>query len=106
MKGLIQRSEIVPGRWINTSFARVDGNQEFRERPQYGNRHAIFSPVAEWGEVEVDEHNAVDFPNGTLNHLAKYTEEKTALPQNVAKIGIVFGAGYALYKLIQFFGDD
>jgi len=106
MTEMIHRSEIIPEQWVDTSFARFDGRQEFREKPQYGNRHAIFNPGSDWGEVEVDEYNAADFPNGTLNHLSKYTEEKTAIPQEIAKVGIVLGAGYVLYKLIKYFGEN
>jgi len=92
---MIHRSEVMTERWTETSIIRSDGLEEFREKPEYGNRHAIFEPGADWGEIHFDEHNALDFPNGTIDHLAKYTEEKTDIPEKWAKAGIVIG-GLAL----------
>jgi len=106
MTQLIHISEITPERWIDTSFARGDGKLEFRERPRYGNRHAAFSKGAVWGEIHIDEHNALDFPDGTVNHLAKYTEEKTSIPQDIAKLGIILGGLFAGYKLLKFLEED
>jgi len=58
----IHRCEINREQWQDTSFIRTDVKQEFRERQQFGNRHAIFNtPQDEWGEVHYDEHNALDF---------------------------------------------
>ena len=103
---LIHISEIHPQNWIDTSLVRSDGKLEFREKPQFGSRHAIFYKGSDWGEVHNDEYNALDFPNGTLDHLAKYTEEKTSLPKEAIKIGIIFGSLYAGYKILKFLGDE
>jgi hypothetical protein len=81
-------------RWINSTGLPPDGRQHFRERAQYGNRHAVFEPGADWGIVHLDEHNATDFPVGTLNHAAKYANEKTGVSEPLAKVLI---AGAALY---------
>lgn len=91
------------GRWIETSIVRLDGREEFRQRPKYGNLHAIFEKNSEWGEIHTDEHNALDFPNGTVVHLAKYTNEKTSIPEDWAKAGLVVGGlvvGAAILKYL------
>lgn|SRR5690242_19394659 len=100
---LIHRSETTTNRWINTSYLRTDNKEEFRERKEFGNRHAVFMKGSEWGEVHYDEYNATDFPTGTVNHAAKYTEEKTGIPQGLATAGIVLGAGYVGYKILKYF---
>ena len=102
----IHRSEIDNVHWIETSLVRADGKQEFRERPKYGNKHAVFYPNSEWGEVHFDQHNALDFPNGTVDHLAKYTEEKANIPEQIAKVGIVLGALVVGAAVIKFLGDE
>jgi len=89
---VIHRSQISKKTWIDTSFIRLDEKEEFRERPQFGNRHAIFSKNSNWGSVHVDNHNAIDFPTGTLDHLSTYTEEKTGIPEQIAKAGIIIAA--------------
>lgn len=94
----IHRSEIVPERWFNSTGLPPDGKEHFRERKEYGNRHAIFERGAQWGTVHVDDHNATDFPVGTVNHLAKYTSERTGMPEAVAKAGIALGAIYLGYR--------
>lgn len=88
---MIHRREVMTERWTGTSIIRSDDLEEFREKPEYGNRHAIFEPGADWGEIHYDEYNALDFPNGTLDHLAKYTEEKTNIPEKWAKGGLILG---------------
>jgi hypothetical protein len=102
----IHRSEITSDRWINTSFARNDGREEFREKPEYGNLHVIFNVGSDWGEVHVDEHNPIDFPVGTVNHLAKYTEEKTSIPKEIATAGLVVVGLFVGYKLLKFLGEE
>jgi hypothetical protein len=67
----------MTNQWINTSGFPPDGKEHYRELKQYGNRHAIFELGAEWGSVHLDQYNATDFPSGTLNHLAKFANEKT-----------------------------
>ena len=88
---MIHRSEVQTSRWMETSIIRTDGLEEFREKPEFGNRHAIFQPGSDWGEIHYDKYNALDFPNGTLDHLAKYTEEKTNIPEKLAKGGLIVG---------------
>jgi len=95
-------SEMTPDRWINTSFARTDDKIEFRERPQFGNTHVIFPKNYEWGEEHIDEYNALDFPEGTVNHLSKYTEEKIGIPETIAKGAIVLGGLIIGVKLLQY----
>jgi hypothetical protein len=65
-------------RWVNSAGLPPDGREHFRELKQYGNRHVVFERNTEWGQIHIDEHNATDFPVGTVNNLAKYTNEKTA----------------------------
>ncbi len=104
MTGFINLSQMDPEEWINTSLARSDGKIEYRQRPKYGNLHALFEKNSEWGEIHNDEHNALDFPNGTVDHLAKYTNEKTSIPEDWASAGIVVGGlvvGAALLKYIE-----
>lgn len=81
----------MTSRWMKTSIIRTDGLEEFREKPEFGNRHVIFELDSDWGEIHYDEYNALDFPNGTLDHLAKYTEEKTNIPEKWAKGGLILG---------------
>lgn len=104
--GSIHRSQIDSSRWQNTSIFRLDGKEEYRELSHYGNRHAVFSPGAEWGEVHEDKHNATDFPSGTLDHLALYTNEQTGVPQGIAKVALAAAGLYAGYKILKFLGDN
>lgn len=106
MTSLIHRSQIIPSRWQNTSIFRLDGKEEYRELPQHGNRHAVFSPGEEWGQVHTDKHNATDFPRGTLDHLALYTNEKTGIPEGIAKVALAAAGLYASYKILKFLGDN
>lgn len=105
MADLIHRSQIDPSKWVNTSIFRFDGKEEYRELARYGNRHAVFSPNSEWGELHEDQHNATDFPKGTLNHLALYTNEKTDIPEEIAKLVLVAAGMYTGYKILKFLGD-
>ena len=98
---MLHISEMTSERWIETSIVRIDGRIEFRERPKSGNRHTVFLNNSEWGEIHMDEYNALDFPNGTINHISKYNEEKTSIPHNIAKLGIIFGAILAGAKILQ-----
>ena len=98
-------SEMTNEGWINTSFSRLDGKIEFRERPQFGNTHVIFPKDSEWGEEHIDKYNALDFPTGTVDHLAKYTEEKTNIPETIAGGLIVVGGLILGAKLLQYLED-
>jgi hypothetical protein len=106
MVDLIHRAQIEPSRWQNTSIFRPDGKEEYRELAQYGNRHAVFVPSEEWGEVHEDRHNATDFPRGTLDHLALYANERIGVPEEIAKVTLVAVAVYAGYKILKFIGDN
>jgi len=103
---MLHRSEITSDRWIDTSFIRTDGKEEFREKPEYGNQHAVFESDTEWGEVHVDEYNAADFPFGTIDHLSKYTEERTGVPETIARGVIVLGGLILGAKLLNYLEDN
>jgi len=99
-------SEMTNDRWMNTSFARFDDKIEFRERPQFGNTHVVFPKDSEWGEEHIDTYNALDFPSGTVDHLAKYSEEKTGIPETIARGVIVVGGLILGAKLLQYLEDE
>jgi len=88
---IVLRTEVEnhPQRWVNTSGVRSDGKEEYREIKEYGNRHVIFKNGALYGTTHHDKHNATDFPVGTVQHISKYTEEKTGIPAGLVTIGIV-----------------
>jgi len=103
---MFHTSEMIPERWIETSIVRGDGKREFRERPKYGNRHVIFPINSKWGEVHIDEYNALDFPTGTVSHLAKYSEEKTGIPETIGRTVLVLGGLFVAAKLLQKLEDS
>ncbi len=87
----ISLNEILlhPERWGNTSYLRSDGKIEYRERKEYGNRHAVFNNENSlWGETHIDKFNATNFPVGTIRHAGKYIEEKTGVPEKAVSLGI------------------
>ena len=95
----IHRSEVADAdRWVNSTGLPPDGREHFRERKAYGNRHAVFEVGAEWGTVHVDEHNATDFPAGTVNHGAKWMNEQTGVPEGLAKLAIILLGAYGVYR--------
>ena len=97
----IYRNQIYKERWIDTSYLRIDGKEEFRERAKYGNRHAIFEKGSQIGYVHIDKFNATDVPSGAINHTSNYVEEKTGIPQGLATLGIAalgLFVGYKAYK--------
>ena len=93
--------EMTSDRWMETSYISFDEKREFRERSNFGNSHVVFDKNSEWGTEHTDEFNALDFPNGTLNHLSRYTEEKTGIPHDIAKVGIILGSILIGAKLLQ-----
>ena len=95
-------SEMTNDRWVNTSISRFDAKIEFREKPQFGNAHVIFPQNSEWGEEHIDKYNALDFPSGTVDHLAKYSEEKIGIPETIARGVIVVGGLILGAKLLQY----
>ncbi len=64
--------------WIRT----WDG---YREIERFGNRHAKFVD-SEWLDVHWDEYNATSFPIGTVNHLAKWGNEKTSINEDILRV--------------------
>lgn len=52
----IHRSKIFDNEWRNTSFVRFDGKEEYREKPRYRDRHAIFEKDAEWAPTTFDNY--------------------------------------------------
>lgn len=92
---------MTPGEWVNTTMFPPDGKDHYRQLPRYGNAHAVFEPGAEFGVQHIDLHNAVDFPKGTVNHLAKYAHERTGINEAFARAAIWGGGLYALYRLFS-----
>ena len=84
-------------RWIR--YVNGDNKEVFREKKEFGNRHAIFDLGAETGIVHVDLYNALDFPIGTVNHIAKWTNEKFGINENVARVCLYALGIYGAYKL-------
>lgn len=73
-----------PEKWIITR--NWFGKTEYRELEKFGNRHAVFENNSEWGAVHYDQHNATSFPVGTVNHLAKWGNEETGLPEEILRV--------------------
>lgn len=86
-----------PEKWIITR--NWFGKTEYRELEKFGNRHVIFENGSEWGTVHYDQHNATSFPVGTVNHLAKWGNEKTGLPEEALSILVWVGLLYAGKKI-------
>lgn len=95
----IYRNQLTKDRWQNTSILRSDGKEEFRELPEFGNRHAVFERNSDIGYIHIDEHNALDIPFGTIKHATKYVEEKTGIPQWLTTLAIVGIGIFALVKV-------
>ncbi|MCZ6582026.1 MAG: hypothetical protein O6761_02500, partial [Thaumarchaeota archaeon] len=51
-----------------------------------GNRHAIFRKDLVYGWVHIDKYNALDFPDGTIKHLAKWGNEKTGVDEGLLRL--------------------
>ena len=104
---LISRSEIMREfgtRWLGD--LRFDGKEGFREVEPYGNRHVVFDYGAELGYVHDDQYNATSFPKGTVNHIAKWANEKTGINENLARL-LGWGALlYAGYKTIKYLDEN
>jgi hypothetical protein len=97
--GTITRREIMehPERWVR--YINSEGKEVFREKKQFGNRHAIFEINSEIGMVHNDLYNATDVPFGTVNHIAKWSNEKFGINEDLARL-LVWGIGiYATYKV-------
>jgi len=103
---VISRSEILQeiGHWIY--YENIEGKEVFRELEKYGNRHAVFDKGAEYGYIHHDQHNATSFPTGTINHLAKWANEKTGVNKGLAKL-VLWGLGsFVGYKAIKYIDDN
>ena len=94
-----------PAQWIDTSYLRSDGKIEYRERKEFGNRHAVFERGQTYGAIHHDRYNATDFPAGTVRHASRFIEEKTGIPERVttaAISGVAVGAlAYAIYRICK-----
>lgn len=90
--------EASRSRWYDTSILRSDGNVEYREKKEFGNRHAVFEGGSLVGDVHVDKFNATDVPIGTIRHVSNYIEEKTGIPEPLTTLAIILGGGYLVYK--------
>lgn len=75
-------------RWQNTSMLRHDDKVEYREKKEYGNRHAVFEKGSCIGDIHVDKFNATDIPVGTIRHIGKFIEEKTGMPESITSSAI------------------
>ncbi len=103
---VISRSEILQeiDHWI--CYENIEGKEVFRELEKYGNRHLVFDKGAEYGYIHYDQHNATSFPIGTINHLAKWANEKTGVNEGLGKL-VLWGLGiYAGYKAIKYIDDN
>lgn len=85
-------------RWVDTSYLRFDDKTEYREKKEYGNRHAVFEYGAILGKVHYDKFNATDVPVGTVRHFSNYVEEKSGIPQGLVNAAIILLVLYATYK--------
>jgi hypothetical protein len=90
-----------PEQWDNTSHYRLDGKTEYREKIEFGNRHAVFEIDSSWGEFHVDQYNATDFPYGSINHASKWVEEKTGIPKDIVTVLGIIAAVYVGYKTLK-----
>lgn len=103
----ISRSEIMRDygtRWLGD--LRLDGREGFREVESYGNRHVVFDHGAEWGYVHDDQYNATSFPAGTVNHLAKWGNEKTGIGEGLLRL-VEWGALlYGAYKVGKYVDEN
>lgn len=95
-----------PEQWVDTSYLRSDGKTEYREKKEYGNRHAVFDIGAFWGSIHIDQHNATDIPVGTTKHLSNYVEEKTGIPQGLVTLGVIAVGLFAGYKAIKWADEN
>lgn len=90
-----------PKQWVNTSYVRSDDKIEYREKKEYGDRHAVFDKGAFWGNIHYDQDNATDVPVGTVKHFSKYVEEKTGIPKGLVALATVGLSLYAGYKVVK-----
>jgi len=89
--------------WIY--YENIEGKEVFRELEKYGNRHAVFEKNADYGLVHPDQYNATSFPTGTVNHVAKWTNENTGIDEGLARLAL-WGIGlYAAYKAGKYVYD-
>ena len=100
---MISRDNIEESRyrWYDTSFLRVDGKTEYREKAEFGDRHAVFEDGYFTGDVHVDRFNATDFPLGTIRHAPNYVEEKTGIPEPLVTGATILTGAYVAYKAVQ-----
>jgi len=99
----ISLNEVIsqPERWVDTSYLRQDSKTEYREKKEYGNRHAIFKKASTIGIIHTDKYNATNFPVETVRHFSKYIEEKTGMPEIVTSIAIGVLVVYVGYRALK-----
>lgn len=84
-------------RWVVTR--NWFGKTEYRELEKFGDRHALFENGSEWGIVHYDQYNATSFPEGTVNHLAKWGNEETGIDEGLLRVVGWVGLLYAGKKI-------
>mgnify|MGYP007108818603 CR=1 FL=1 len=95
---IITRLEIMqhPERWIRYVW---NGEEIFREKPQYGNRDVRFHPIgSEIGSIHLDKFNAISQP---ISHSAHWAHEKTGINEGLLRLlgyGLSAYAGYRVGK--------
>lgn len=98
--------EASRSRWYDTSILRPDGNVEYREKKEFGSRHAVFESRSFVGDVHTDRFNATDAPLGTIRHVSNYVEEKTGIPEPLTTLAIILGGAYLGYKSANWIRDN
>lgn len=98
---IISRDEISReiDHWIY--YENLEGKKVFRELEDYGNRHVVFEKGSQFGTVHNDQYNATTFPVGTVNHIARWANEKSGVDEVIARLAI-WGLGlFAAYKIAK-----
>lgn len=78
-RGSITREQVTNSNWVNTSKFSLSSMDEFREKMQFGFRHAEFQKSSDIGTVHYDMYDATDIPFGTVAHLSQYFSENTGI---------------------------
>ncbi len=94
---LITRSEIMRERYRWIQYF-INGQEFFRELPQYGNRDARFAIGSEIGYIHWDQYNAIGQP---ISHLAKWVSEKTGINEDALRLCGYALVGYGAYRFFK-----
>jgi len=95
-----------PEQWVDTSYLCSDDKIEYREKKEFGDRHAVFDNGASWGDIHYDKYNATDVPVGTVKHFSNYVEEKTGIPQGLVTLATIAVGLYAGYKTVKWANNN